>query len=112
MTRPRTDELAYVASRLDALRERRPSPIDVVLAGDGYPASEVSAELGVPVLASVPDDPAGAAALGGRPARRRQMSRHGIAQAATQIAEQLTSAEGAAVARGESRLARVQAMAR
>jgi len=101
LARPRADELAHLASRLDVVAgqagrgQRGSAGVDIVLVGDGYPPGEVAAELGAPVLATVPDDPTGAAALGGQPALRRA-SRRGIAHAAAQIAALLAPASATA----------------
>lgn len=90
LTRPRADDLAHLAARLDVVGpwSRRPA---LVLVGDGYSAADVSAELGVPVLGHVPHDAAGAAVLGGRPARgwRSSPSGSALGRATHQIAKRL-----------------------
>ena len=79
LVRPRDDELARVAVKLQAIDRwtRRPG---LVLVGDGYSAREVSNGLGVPVIGRIPRDYKGALALNGRgssrpgPARRARGS--------------------------------------
>ncbi len=82
-------DLAHLASRLDEVsgwNER----IRLVLAGDGYPDSEVARELGQPVLARIPTDPVDAATLTGRiPPRRRPFTRATLSRTASQVASAL-----------------------
>lgn len=82
LSRARADDLAHVAAGLPGVgwwaRGRA-----LLLVGAGHSASEVRRELGVPVLCQIPDDPAGAAALHGRPAHqpdRRAARRRGALQ--------------------------------
>ena len=67
--RPRLDEITALAQRLPSLREH--GPLVAVLVGDQpYGVSEVAATLGIGVLGVLADDPAGAGAVNGGPARR------------------------------------------
>ena len=93
LTRPRADELSHLAAGLSMvdLWAMRPS---LVLVGDGYPAAEVTRELGVPVLARIPHDVAGAAALTGAVGRRRGPARSPLGRAAHTIAEALLEPHG------------------
>ena len=84
-------DLAHLAARLDEVsgwNER----IRLVLAGDGYPDSEVARELGQPVLARIPADPVEAATLTGRiPPRRRPVTRATLTRTASQVASALAT---------------------
>ncbi|MFJ6901519.1 hypothetical protein [Streptomyces hokutonensis] len=64
LARARDDALSHVATQLDAAARwtRRPC---FVLVGDGYPTTEVAQALEVEVMGRIPEDPKGAAALGG-----------------------------------------------
>jgi hypothetical protein len=65
LIRPTLDQLHHLQARLPELLQACPS-IKVVLAGRGpYAAGEISAHLGVPVIAEIPADLAGAAVLSG-----------------------------------------------
>lgn len=88
LVRPRADELSHLAAGLSMvdLWAMRPS---LVLAGDGYPGAEVTRELGVPVLATIPHDVAGAAALTGAAGRRRGPARSQLGRTAHAIARAL-----------------------
>ncbi|WP_052397830.1 hypothetical protein [Streptomyces sp. NRRL F-5123] len=65
----RDDALSHLATLLARPPSWLRDPL-FVLAGDGYPTPEVAEALNVTVLGRLPDDPRGAAALAGRPARR------------------------------------------
>jgi len=96
LTRAHDDALAHVAVQWPAVAcwTRRPS---LVLVGDGYPTGEVTRALDIPVTARLPEDPAGAAALGGRPGRRRTApARSPLGRALARLAED-TAARAAAV---------------
>ncbi|WP_020499959.1 MinD/ParA family ATP-binding protein [Sciscionella marina] len=83
------DELAALAARLPELAAWTPRPA-LVLSGQGYATGEVERELGVPVLARVPRDPATAATLAGRtPIRRRRAG--GLTRVAAAIARALAT---------------------
>lgn len=88
LSRAHTDDLAHLAARLDVVVRwsRRPG---LLLVGDGHATEEVSRQLGVPVLARIPHDPATAAALTGRPHPRRGLSRSPLGRVADMIARGL-----------------------
>lgn len=98
LVRPHADELAQLAAGLSMvdLWSMRP---DLVLVGPGYPASDVARELGMPVLASIPDDVRGARALCGHPGGRRGPARSALGNAAHRIAARLGSPPHAGDAR-------------
>ncbi|MEV6242689.1 chromosome partitioning protein [Lentzea sp. NPDC051838] len=85
VARPHDDELAHVALKLQVAQQwsRRPC---FVLIGDGYPTPEVSQTLRVPVMARVPRDIKGAAALCGQSISRRGLSKSALGRAAAKIA--------------------------
>lgn len=87
LTRPRVEDLSHVAGALGVVETwtRRPG---LVLVGPGYPRGEVEDELGVPVLATVPDDPQGADVLCGR-AGRRDVHRSALGHAAARLAARI-----------------------
>jgi hypothetical protein len=87
------DSLAHLASRLPTVGgwSRRPA---LVLAGPGYPTQVVERELGVPVLARIPLDGHGAAALSGRSAGRGP-SRSSLGRTAARIAATLATDQSA-----------------
>jgi hypothetical protein len=90
LSRARDDALAHVATRLEtaARWSRRPC---FVLVGDGYPTSEVAQVLGIEVMGRIPEDPKGAAALGGRPGWRSASDRSPLGQALAGIAASAAS---------------------
>ena len=88
LMRARDDALAHAASRVDALAKWSTS-VSLVLLGDGYPAREVSRELGISVLARLPDDPKGAAILSGSSRRRSALGRSDLGKALAALAERL-----------------------
>lgn len=78
VARPRFGELKRLAARLPLLQAER-RPLGLVLVGNGdYPPGEVAATLGVEVLAALPDDPDGAAIVGGRPATQWRLRRTAV----------------------------------
>ncbi|WP_410645338.1 MinD/ParA family protein [Amycolatopsis sp. lyj-346] len=80
------DELAHLAARLHEFgRAARPS---LVLAGRGHPTNEVERELGVPVIARIPHDPAGARSLTGHDVAGRGR-KGGLAHVAVAVARVL-----------------------
>ncbi|MET9634684.1 chromosome partitioning protein [Lentzea sp. NPDC006480] len=85
LARPRDDELAHVALKLQLAQQwsRRPC---FVLMGRGHSAGYVSRELGVPVLAHIPRDVKGAAALRGDGANRNGPSKSALGRAAAKLA--------------------------
>ncbi|MFC4463959.1 MinD/ParA family protein [Streptomyces xiangluensis] len=86
LARARDDALAHVAMQWPtaARWSRRPC---FVLVGDGYPTDEVARELEVEVMARIPEDPKGAAVLGGRPGRRSTPARSPLGRTLAQIAD-------------------------
>ncbi len=89
LARPRADELAHLAARAAEVAAG-PAHTRLLLVGPGYPAGEVAREVGLSVLASVPQDPRTAAALSGRAAARPR-TRSRLARTATRIAEDLAA---------------------
>ncbi|MBK0868720.1 chromosome partitioning protein [Saccharopolyspora sp. HNM0986] len=87
MTRPRADELSHVATLLESVSTWTRTP-GLVLIGDGYSRAEVERELGVPVMASLPDDPQGAAVLCGQP-RGRTPDRSALGRTAARLGRTL-----------------------
>lgn len=96
LARPQADELSHLAAGLSMvdLWATRPG---LVLVGRGYPASEITRELGIPVLAEIPHDPPGARALNGRPGRRRGPARSPLGHAAHALAKALLSPASAPI---------------
>jgi hypothetical protein len=86
LARARDDALAHVATQWPTVARwsRRPC---FVLVGDGYPTDEVARELDVDVMARIPEDWKGAAALGGRPGRRSTPARSPLGRTLVQIAD-------------------------
>jgi hypothetical protein len=89
VTRPRVDELAHAAAWADAWSGSVAARTRLLLVGAGYPAGEVSREVGVPVLASLPVDARAAAALSGHGSVRRR-HRAPLLRAATALAAELS----------------------
>ncbi len=89
VSRAHADALAHLATRLATVGRwsRRPA---LVLTGSGYPTSAVERELGVPVIARVPEDRRGAAALSGRSAGRGP-SRSPLGRTAVRVAAVLAA---------------------
>ncbi|MFG2943492.1 hypothetical protein [Streptomyces sp. NPDC048282] len=97
LSRVRDDALAHVATQWHTASRWSRCPC-FVLVGDGYPTAEVSRELDVEVMARIPEDQKGAAALGGRPGRRRSApARSALGRSLAQIAELTASRAFAAV---------------
>ncbi|WP_051854526.1 hypothetical protein [Streptomyces sp. NRRL B-1347] len=88
LARARDDALAHVAVEVDALRGWSSEPV-LVLVGDGYGADEVTSELGITVLARLPEDPRGAALLRGTAGRRAATTRSALGKVLTSVARQL-----------------------
>lgn len=80
---PRADELSHVATLLESMSTWTHTP-GLTLIGDGYSRSEVERELGVPVMATLPDDPRGAAILCGQ-SRGRAPDRSALGRAAARL---------------------------
>lgn len=85
VARPRDDELARIALKLQAAQQwsRRPC---FVLVGRGHRASFVSHELRVPVMAHIPHDLKGAEALCGQGGARNGPSKSMLGRAASKLA--------------------------
>jgi hypothetical protein len=88
LVRPRADELSLLAAGLSMvdLWAMRPG---LVLVGPGFPAAEVTRELGIHVVAEIPHDTPGARALCGLPGRRRGPARSPLGHAAHTLAQTL-----------------------
>jgi hypothetical protein len=82
LARSRPDDLCHLAADLAMVDMWSLRP-QLVLVGPGYSAAEVTRELGTPVAACVPHDPAGARALYGATSRpyRTQLGRAALAAA-------------------------------
>ena len=93
LVRPRADELNHLAAGLSMvdLWSMRPG---LTLVGPGYSPTEVVRELGMPVLATVPQDDKGARALSGHPGARRGPARSALGKAAHRLAARLTAPPG------------------
>lgn len=89
MTRPQADELSHVAAMTESISTWTRTP-GLVLIGDGYPRIEVERELGVPVMATLPNDPQGASILCGQP-RGRDPDRSALGHAAAGLGRTLLS---------------------
>ncbi|MFG1645542.1 carbon monoxide dehydrogenase maturation protein [Amycolatopsis sp. NPDC049252] len=83
-----SDELAHLATRVHELG-RTAARACLVLAGRGHPTHAVERDLGIPVLARVPDDPSGAARYTGRAASGRRRT-GGLARVASVVAQALS----------------------
>ncbi|GHH62480.1 MinD/ParA family ATP-binding protein [Lentzea cavernae] len=85
LARPRDEELAHVALKLESAQRwsRRPC---FVLTGPGSPAARVAGELRIPVMAHIPHDVKGAEALCGRGGIRNGPSRSPLGRAAAKLA--------------------------
>ncbi|MFC8429266.1 hypothetical protein [Streptomyces sp. NPDC057253] len=87
LSRARDDALAHVATQWRRASRWSRCPC-FVLVGDGYPTTEVARELDIEVMARVPEDQKGAAALGGRPGGRRSApARSALGRSLARIAE-------------------------
>ncbi|MFF7982858.1 hypothetical protein ACFZDK_27690 [Streptomyces sp. NPDC007901] len=86
LARARDDALSHVAMQWPTVARwsRRPC---LVLVGDGYPTGEVARELEIEVMERIPEDPKGAAALGGQPMRRATPPRSPLGRALARIAD-------------------------
>jgi hypothetical protein len=93
VVRPTPDALPRLIEDLPSLVHRE--PLLVLVGGPStremrYSAAEVEASLGLKVVGTIEDDPEGAAALGGRPSRVRDLDRQAIMTSARRLAEQLS----------------------
>lgn len=85
LARARDDALAHVATQWHTAERWSQRPC-FVLVGEGYPSDEVARELDVEVMARIPQDSKGAAALGGQPGRRAAPARSSLGQAMARLA--------------------------
>ncbi len=101
MVRPRVSELSHLALRADGLA-RAGARVALLLAPDAgrgaaeasYPAGEIAATLDIPVQASMPADPRGAADLVACRADMHKIRRAPLARAAASIAAELAAGPG------------------
>lgn len=93
-----SDELAHLAARLFELGRMTSRP-SVVLAGQGHATKEVEQELGVPVMARIPHDPAAATSLTGRAIQGRGR-KGGLVRVAVEVARILTAGTSSTQAGG------------
>ncbi|MFF9897722.1 MinD/ParA family protein [Streptomyces longispororuber] len=93
LSRARDDALAHVATRMDALAGWSRA-LGFVLVGDGYAVNEVTRELGVAVMARLPDDPRGAAFLRGAAGRRAAPKRTALCTALASLAADVAETVG------------------
>lgn len=101
LAHPNGAELAHVATLAADIASwtRRPG---LVLVGPGYPRTEVEAELRIPVLGTLPDDPRGARVLCGAshgPGPQKSGLGRAAAQLARRVLEHLTRSATTEVAR-------------
>lgn len=87
-----SDGLAHLAARLHELAQVSARP-SLVLAGRGHPTNEIERELGVPVVARIPHDPAAARSLTGHAIAGRGR-KGGLARVATAVARVLAGEAG------------------
>jgi hypothetical protein len=91
VARPRLDELQHLQAALPRLTATVTRPTLLLLVGERpYPADEVAAVLGVPVL-GLPHDPDAADLLAGCRARAGRLERTLLLRAARAVAEHLTT---------------------
>ncbi|WP_410630943.1 hypothetical protein [Amycolatopsis sp. cmx-4-83] len=84
-----SDELAHLATRVHDLG-RIAARACLVLAGGGHATNAVERELGIPVMARIPDDPSGAANYTGRAAPHRRRA-GGLVRVASVVAQVLAA---------------------
>jgi hypothetical protein len=85
VARPRDDELAHVALKLEAAQRWSQRPC-FVLVGHGHRVGYVSHELRIPVMAHIPYDVKGAEALCGQGGSRSGPNRSALGRAAAKLA--------------------------
>jgi len=88
LARPRADELAHVADQVISGIVDGPARTRLLLVGPGYPAAEVTREVGLSVAGTVPWDPRTAAAVSGQGARTPR-PRAALVRTATRLANKL-----------------------
>ncbi len=86
LARAHDDALAHVATQWHTVARWSRSP-HFLLVGEGYSTDEVVRTLDINVMGRIPEDPAGAAALGGRPGRRSAPARSSLGRAMVRIAK-------------------------
>ncbi|RDI25411.1 MinD-like ATPase involved in chromosome partitioning or flagellar assembly [Lentzea flaviverrucosa] len=96
VVRPREEELARVALKLQAAQQWSPRPC-LVLVGGGLSANQVSQELRVPVMAHLPPDVKGAEALCGQGNGRNGPKKSALGRAALKLALSLQARLNATV---------------
>lgn len=93
LARPRAEDLSHAATLLAAVLTWTRYP-GLVLVGPGYPRVEVERELGIPVMATLPDDPRSGQVLCGR-AGGREVRHSALGHAAARLAGQVVALIGA-----------------
>lgn len=88
LARPRDEELAHVALKLQAVQRWSQRPCFVVV-GQGHRAGYVAHELRIPVMSHIPHDVKGAEALCGRGGSRNGPNRSVLGRAAAKLAVDL-----------------------
>jgi MinD-like ATPase involved in chromosome partitioning or flagellar assembly len=91
VARPRLDELQHLRAALPRLTASGARPVLLLVGERPYPADEVAAVLRVPVLSTLPHDPAAAELLAGRRVRVGRLERTLLLRVARAVAEQLTT---------------------
>ena len=101
VARPTVAEVAHLAPRVEEMRGDGCRVVLVLVGEPGpgsrhlYPADEVAASVGVPVLATVADDPRTAAVLAGHRRGERVLARSELLRSARQLAASLIAATAA-----------------
>jgi hypothetical protein len=88
LARPLVDELSHVATLLTAVSTWTRTP-GLVLVGSGYPVRDVERELGIPVMAVLPNDPRGANGLTGQSSAVPGQVKSALGKALAGLAQQL-----------------------
>lgn len=88
LARPQVDELSHVATVLTAVPTWTRTP-GLLLVGSGYSTRDVERELGIPVMAVLPDDLRGAAVLRGQSGKGAGPLKSALGRALARLAQQL-----------------------
>ncbi|MGH9018414.1 MAG: hypothetical protein ACRDY1_11760 [Acidimicrobiales bacterium] len=97
LVRPDVAGVAHAQGAHQRLIELSSSPVAVVIAGTGrFSPAEVSRELDTDVLDVMPDDPRGAAMVGGGPGRPREFARCALVTFARRLVSALVPSSGSA----------------
>jgi hypothetical protein len=88
LARPLVDELSHVATLLAAVPTWTRTP-GLVLVGSGYPVRDVERELGIPVMAVLPNDPRAAKALTGQSSGGSGHGKSALGKALARLAHHL-----------------------